>query len=597
VTRPDGTLFGTWAVTTVKPLGGSPLLIEVLDGSGIYDWTRVRYRGSMKFKVNGANKVGLLNVIAMQDYLKGVVPRESPSSWHNEALRAQAIVARSYAYIDRNSEMYCTTMDQAYAGHSRFSGTTTQMHEADSSNAAVDSTAGMYVKYGTAVVQTFFHSSSGGHTADKQTIWGGAAVPYFRGVDDPYCASPNYDPWKVFGGITYPRKVTGSALAKALGPKVGSYPPGTSVRSLRLNTAPSGFVGSFDVTWSNGAVSKGIDGDTMRQVLGLPSTKFKATFGGPYTRISQPDRFSTAAAISKTAFPAVGPAVAVLVNGADAKFADSLTSSALGGVAGGPVLLTAATGLPESTRAELARLKPKKIYVVGGHASVPNRVANQALAAAGTTVAKRLGGADRYAVAAAVAVEINTLAPSEAKSVMIASGEKWPDSAIGAVASAMSKRPLLLVNGRGVPAATASAIKALGVKQTVVFGGEGTLPNPVISSVLRLTGESAPYQRFGMGGSRYDEAAAAASWCMTEFGASATTVYVASGETFPDSVVGGVLAAMGKNPMLLTSGKTPANAAISWLAARSSVITQLVVLGGPGSVSNSTASLLGGAAY
>lgn len=596
VTPPTGVAFsgGPWNPVKITAVGESKL-IEVLDGSGIYDWTRVRYRGAISFKVNTSNVLGIRNELSMQDYLKGVVPRESPASWHIEALKAQAIVARSYAYATKKSELYCTTWDQAYSGHSRYvSGAwTTLEHEP-----AVDQTAGKYVMYGDKVVQTFFSSSSGGHTATLTDVWaGGSTAPYFKGVPDPYCAGP-YDPWTTFKGVTYPRTISGLSLASLIAKKV-SHPAGAgttvSVRSLSLDIAPSGFVRTVDVTWTDGTVNKGISGDTMRSVLTLPSTKFAV--GGNYTRIWQPDRYSTAAAISRSSFPTEGAAaVAVLVNGADEKFADALTSSALGGTAGGPVLLTSAKTLPATTRDELARLRPKTLYVVGGKASVSTAVVDQAYKACGYTNVIRLGGADRYAVAAAVALEIAKLSPATSHSAMIASGEKWPDSAIGAVAAAISHRPLLLVSGSSVPPATAAAIKTLGVTQTAVFGGEVTLPNKVISAVCALTGESAPAKRFGMGGTRYDEAVAAASWCVSEFGASMSTVYVASGEVFPDSVTGGVLAARQRCTLVLTSGKTPAKATFNWMNANRGSINDVVILGGTGSISRDTAKSLGGAA-
>jgi len=594
LTKPDGTKLGPWADVTVKPSGATPL-IEVVSGSGIYNWASVRYRGTMKFKANTSNKLGLLNVLPMQDYLKGVVPRESPAGWHIEALKAQAIVARSYAYATTKPELFCTTWDQAYSGHSRYvsGGWTTLEHAA-----SVDQTKGEYVMYGAKVVQTFFSSSSGGHTATLTDVWeGGSTAPYYQGVPDLYCAGP-WDPWTSFQGVTYPRTISGLSLASKLAAKV-THPTGAgttvSVRSLSLDIADSGFVRSVDITWSNGSVTKDVDGDTVRSALTLPSTKFFVS--GPFTRISQPDRYSTASAISKSCFPAAGSAaVVVLVNGADAKFADALTSSALGGTAGGPVLLTAATTLPETTRAELARLKPAKVYVVGGPASVSDAVATKARLAAGAGTIVRLGGPDRYAVASAVALEIGRLSPTTATSAMVASGEKWPDSAIGAVAAAMSKRPLLLVSSTAVPPATATAIKSLKVTQTAVFGGEASLPPAVVSAVCKLTGETAPAKRFGVGGSRYDEAAAAASWCVSSFGASLGTVYVASGEVFPDSVTGGVLAARNKHPLVLTTGAAPAQATFDWLNNNRAAIGGIVVLGGPGSVSDNTASALGGAA-
>jgi len=140
--------------------------------------------------------------VTLKHYLYGVVPRESPASWKPEALKAQAVVAHSYAKAEvdpdddgvRNSAsaLYCTTSDQVYGGHSRLSQGVVVPHEQVSTNAAVDATLGKLVKYGTTIVQTFFFSASGGHTANIEDSWSYSTPrPYYTGVDDPYEATPH----------------------------------------------------------------------------------------------------------------------------------------------------------------------------------------------------------------------------------------------------------------------------------------------------------------------------------------------------------------------------------------------------------------------
>lgn len=576
----------------VTPSGGSPALSMVTGASGPFDHTYVRYRGGLRMASSGG-KIKLINKLTMQQYLYGVVPRESPSSWNLEALKAQAIVARSYAWTS-GGEMYCTTRSQVYNGHSKLnSDGSTSLHEASSSNIAVDQTLRVYVTYNGSVIRTFFHSSSGGHTANLTDVWlSGTMQPYYTGVADPYCASPTYDPWTP---VTMPALTVASKLAaKVTGEPSGA---GTSVwvTGFGVNRALSGFVKTADIVWSNGAVTKGVSGDTIRSALSLPSTKFYV--GGPYTRIALGDRYSTAAAISKSSYPSAGSAsVAVVVNGTDEKFADALTASALGGTANGPVLLTYSGSLPAATKTELGRLKPAKVFVIGGTGSVTDAVLDGVKSAAGTTNVVRLGGLNRYEVAANVAREIAKTSPTPTK-VMIASGEMWPDSAIAAVAAAISKRPLLLVSGRSMPSATADALEELKVTETAVYGGEATIANSVIAQLCALTGEAAPTKRFGVGSNRYEEAAASADWCVATFGATRSIVYVASGEVFPDSVTGGVLAARNKHPLLLTSGAAPANPTAAWLTANKSSISTVTVLGGWGSVSDGCAASLGSLAY
>jgi putative cell wall-binding protein len=388
-------------------------------------------------------------------------------------------------------------------------------------------------------------------------------------------------------------------LAAELAKRLSSEPAGAGtsvyVKGLSVDRASSGFVRRADILWSNGAVTPDVAGTTIQFAANLPSTKFY--LGGPYERIALGDRYETAAQISRSAFPTAGSAaVAIVVNGTDAKFPDALSASSLGGVANGPVLLTRVEYLSNATRSELARLKPQKVYVIGGTASVPSAVLKSVRSAVPAAAVVRLDGADRYEVAARVAREVKALGVPTT-SVMIASGEKWPDSAIAAAAAATAKRPLILVSGRGLPKPAARALQDLGVTQTAVFGGQATLPSGVIKQILAVTHESAPYKRFGVNGTRYDEAVAAAGWCVSAFGATLSQVYIASGETFPDSVTGGVLAASTKHPLLLTTRATANQATLNYLSRNRAAISKITILGGSGSVSNKAASDLGGAAY
>lgn len=140
----------------------------------------VKYRGSLQIRT-GASSPALFNVLDMESYLKGVVPSEMPPSWHLEALKAQAVAARSYAYtqIQRNKSkgyLEMTVSNQVYGGKS---------NEHVNSNRAVEETAGLYATYNNVPIDAVFHSSSGGHTENSENVWTNA-VPYLKGVPDPY---------------------------------------------------------------------------------------------------------------------------------------------------------------------------------------------------------------------------------------------------------------------------------------------------------------------------------------------------------------------------------------------------------------------------
>ena len=102
-----------------------------------------------------------------------------PYIWHPEALKAQAVAARSYALATRKTggafDLYPDTRSQVYLGID---------HEKPSTNAAVDATAGQVVLYEGQVAKTFFFSTSGGRTASAEDVWG-AAVPYLVSVRRP----------------------------------------------------------------------------------------------------------------------------------------------------------------------------------------------------------------------------------------------------------------------------------------------------------------------------------------------------------------------------------------------------------------------------
>lgn len=599
ITNGSGNVLGTYSGTvTVIPTGGStPRLTQVLGASGPFDHSDVRFRGSMLFTASGSS-VKAVNQLTTQEYLYGVVPRESPSSWHIEALKAQAIVARSYAQLS-NGELYTTTQSQVYNGHSRGNRTSPTPHEASSTNSAVDATNGQFVTYNGTVIRTYFHSSSGGHTVNVEDYWlGSTPQPYYKGVVDPYAESPN-DPWPapvVFNGLEM-----ASRLSQIAGAPAGA---GSSVwvKSLGIErVSPSAHVKRVDVFWSNGAVSRGIAGDTVRSRLGLRSTRFFVN--SPYKRIALGDRYETSARVSQTGYTTSGSAkVAVVVGGRDERFPDALTASSLAGIAQGPVLLVPGDYMTAAVREELRRLKAlgcSKVYIVGGPVAVEPAV-EESIRSIIPNVVRMQGsskyGYDRYGTAASVAMEMKRLG-ADTNQVLVASGERWPDAAVASAVAAGTKRPIVLASHESLPAGSESALRDLGSKQSVFFGGPVSISDAAVKQVLSITGESAPLRRFGERGNRYSMAVQAASWAVTSLGFTQDNVYIATGEAFPDSVTGGVLAGGNRNPLLLTPRSAPDPSVASYLSTHRTAIKDIIVIGGPNAVTDVCASTLASYAY
>lgn len=146
-----------------------------------------KYRGSF-IATTASSVVTFTNSLDIEDYLKGVVPSEMVSSWHMEALKAQAVSARSFAIL--KGVLANNTTSQVYKGYSAETTRTSQ---------AVDETKGLIVKSGSKIVETFFFSTSGGRTANIQDVWNTVSQPYYVSVDDTIeqNAKSPYSNWSV----------------------------------------------------------------------------------------------------------------------------------------------------------------------------------------------------------------------------------------------------------------------------------------------------------------------------------------------------------------------------------------------------------------
>ncbi|MDR0819605.1 MAG: SpoIID/LytB domain-containing protein [Oscillospiraceae bacterium] len=141
-----------------------------------------KYYGGFEYTRNSGANMTVVNVINIDDYVKGVLPYEMSVSWPMEALKAQAICARTYVAYNRNKHStygfdLCAGTDcQVYMGNNRADAT---------SDRAVDETSGQYITYQGKVASIFYHSSDGGATEDSENIFS-EALPWLRGINDEY---------------------------------------------------------------------------------------------------------------------------------------------------------------------------------------------------------------------------------------------------------------------------------------------------------------------------------------------------------------------------------------------------------------------------
>ncbi|MDP9385478.1 MAG: SpoIID/LytB domain-containing protein [Actinomycetota bacterium] len=139
------------------------------------------YRGALEIRPAGAG-VNVINAVSLEHYVQGVVPVESPPSWPIEALKAQAVAARTYAITTSKGgagfEQYADTRSQVYGGVGA---------EVASTNEAVRQTRGEVVTYEGRPVVTYFFSTSGGRTEDvENTSLGTRPLPWLKSVADPH---------------------------------------------------------------------------------------------------------------------------------------------------------------------------------------------------------------------------------------------------------------------------------------------------------------------------------------------------------------------------------------------------------------------------
>lgn len=225
------------------------------------------YRGGLTVKVHDGGLM-VINTLDLEEYLYGVLPLEAPAQWEMPALRAQAIVARTYALYKRkgnaNGDYDVTShhlQDQRYDGYSA------EHHRASQ---AVDETRGLVITCHGALIPAYYHAESGGHTESSEYVWS-ASHPCLRGVKAPiYPASP-YLQWSA----TLSRQDIRAALAKK------GYNLGT-VRHLEpLTRSPTGRIALLKIGHTGGEIV--LRGTDFRLALGadvIRSTYFTVDVHG-----------------------------------------------------------------------------------------------------------------------------------------------------------------------------------------------------------------------------------------------------------------------------------------------------------------------------
>jgi len=250
------------------------------------------YRGQIEVGVTG-QKLSAINSVGLEQYLAGVVPQEMPSAWPEEALKAQAVAARSYALAHRlggkGFDLYADVRSQVYGGIPA---------EHPRTTAAIDATAGEVLLWEGKPIDALFHSTSGGTTLDAMEVFG-KVVPYLVAADDPHSALSPVHRWG-------PTPVAEATIRKGL--KLQA-----PVTALKLTRGASGRVTSVQAVTASGTTK--VSGATLRFAAGLRSTWITALGSLSLSRPGGPAVYGKALTVTGKAQGIKGAVVSQRIDG------------------------------------------------------------------------------------------------------------------------------------------------------------------------------------------------------------------------------------------------------------------------------------------
>lgn len=292
-------------------------------------------------------------------------------------------------------------------------------------------------------------------------------------------------------------------------------------------------------------------------------------------RLAGTSRYDTALQVSQAGWTQAG--AVVLARGDD--FPDALAGAVLAksSQANGPLLLTETGQLTEGVLAEIQRLKATKVYILGGTGAVSSAV--EATLTKNNLTVERLKGEDRYETAAKIALKG---VPSSTEA-FLAAGESFADALSISSYAASKGIPLLLTDAGNVPEVTLNALQTLGVKKITLIGGEGVI-EPKVETLLK---EKYTVGRLA-GLDRYETNLKV----LNTLSYSSDSIYVATGEDFPDALAGAVLAAKQNNPIVLVPKQDLSTDSMGYLSTRRLGGSSFTMLGGWGVISYGLESMI-----
>lgn len=369
----------------------------------------------------------------------------------------------------------------------------------------------------------------------------------------------------------FPSAVTTSTAAPVQASPASSVTPQMAAiyqRAAQVGSATLGAATSA-ITCSSGTCTK----EYAKATITWTSAQGTRVIG-KLPRISGATRYDTAVAASRSAFPAGAPTV-FLATGTG--YADALATGPWAHRAGGPVLLTSQTELPAPVAAELRRLAPSQVVIVGGHQAVTASVEEAVRRALPTATVRRTAGQDRYATA----LEVSRAAFQDAGEVLVASGVEFADALVAGPLAA-ARGPILLMRGDRAPGSEiAEEIRRLGANRITVVGG----PARISSAAEQGLRAVAPTERLS-GATRYETATVVAA----RANPNPARIYLASGEVYPDALISTTLRTATPGVLLLSQRGCVPHATLAYIREHST--TPITLIGGHAALSGEVSALL-----
>lgn len=290
------------------------------------------------------------------------------------------------------------------------------------------------------------------------------------------------------------------------------------------------------------------------------------------------DRYTTAIAASREAFPYGGVHAVVIATGRS--WPDALGGSALARRAGGPILLTPQDSLPPAVLAEIRRLGAEEAYILGGTGAVGGAVETALLSELGAGNVTRLGGSDRYATSELIADEAVSFSP---RLLFVATGRSFPDALAASPLAFIVRASVVLTEPDLMRSSTASLVAALAPDEVVVLGGTNAVSDTVVGQLEGIVG-AGHVTRIG-GTTRYDTAARVAQFGIDTWALCPDNMALAVGSNFPDALSGGPLQGSQQSVLLLTDGSTLSPETAAKITQHAADIGRVRFLGGTAGIS------------